>query len=327
MHFIQDQDVMSLIHNNGGLNAFLLKTLTQLKCDYRRIDEFTLDARLAFHHPKGVIETMPIADDYHFAMKWVTGHPENPDRGLPSIVSMGVLAEMETGQPIVFCDMNILTAIRTAAVNAMMAQQLLDAKPVKVAIIGTGAQAEFQSHALSQVLTIEELMYFDLSQHTMDKFAYHMKKAPFPTTQASLEACVTQADVIVTLTASKAHQDVMNGLWPKEGAVILATGGDCPGKTELRRELLEVSDIVVPMLKQARIEGEIQQLPEEYPVQTITEFLQYPQRTRPYFVFDSIGIALEDFSILRVLSRYTPPFQEDQQDPKDLFKSVEHQWL
>ncbi|MGC6404264.1 MAG: hypothetical protein ACON5A_03405 [Candidatus Comchoanobacterales bacterium] len=326
MQLLKDDEVIKLIQANGGLGAFVLKTISQLKRDYLRIDAFTLDARQAFHHPKGVIEVMPVADEEHFAMKWVTGHPYNPGLGFPSILSMGILAEMATGLPLVCCEMNVLTAIRTAAVNAMMAQMILTDAPHRVAIIGTGAQAEFQCHALSQVMTIDHVMYYDIDQASMDKFAQNMAKAPFDCHPETLDACVGTADVIVTLTAAKTSQDVFQGLSPKEGAVILATGGDCPGKTELRTDLLMQSDIVVPFIKQARIEGEIQQLPESYPIQTITQFMQYPKRSKPYWIFDSIGIAVEDYAILKVLSRYTTQDEASFQDPRDLFAKMQHQW-
>ncbi len=113
-----------------------------------------------------------------------------------------------------------------------------------------------------------------------------------------------------------------------------AVGGDCPGKTELARDILERPDarVVVEFEPQSRIEGEIQQMPASFPVTEFTRVLSgaVPGRTRAdeVTIFDSVGFALEDFSALRYLLRI---HQEERglkaqvdlvpelDDPKDLF--------
>lgn len=327
MKFMSDDEIINIIHN-VGLEVFIHQVITQLRKDYRRFDDFELDARVAHHHEKGVIEVMPISDKEMYAMKWVTGHPENPQQGLPSIISMGLLAELSTGIPKVVCEMNILTAIRTACVNAMVAQLVLtEKKDITVSIIGTGTQAEFQCMALTRVLPVDRIYYYDRSAQAMSKFSSNMQNAPFICQPQSIETCVTEADVVVTLTAGKSKTDVFQGHQPKKDSVILATGGDCPGKTELRVSLLEQADIVVPFIKQARIEGEIQQLDMDYPVLELGAFIHHPKRSKDIFIFDSVGIALEDFSILTVISRYIDQDVEQSGDPKDLFRLLQHQWL
>jgi ornithine cyclodeaminase len=112
---------------------------------------------------------------------------------------------------------------------------------------------------------------------------------------------------------------------------INAVGGDCPGKTELNKEILLRSDIFVEYPPQTRIEGEIQQLPEDYPVKELWEVItgKLPGRTsdRAITLFDSVGFATEDFSALRYVRsklEETGLYAEldmlaDPDEPRDLY--------
>jgi len=115
------------------------------------------------------------------------------------------------------------------------------------------------------------------------------------------------------------------------GVHINAIGGDCPGKTELAAEILHRSDIFVEFPPQTRIEGEIQQLPQDHPVtelwQVITGQAKGRTSDKQITLFDSVGFAIEDFSALRYVREHikgTDFFQNldmlaDPDDPRDLF--------
>ncbi|MEO0665640.1 MAG: ornithine cyclodeaminase, partial [Pseudomonadota bacterium] len=118
------------------------------------------------------------------------------------------------------------------------------------------------------------------------------------------------------------------------GVHINAIGGDCPGKTELHRDILLRSDIFVEYPPQTRIEGEIQQLDADHPVtelwQVITGQTEGRRDARQITLFDSVGFATEDFSALRYVHarlQDTGHFAEldmiaDPDDPRDLFGMV-----
>jgi ornithine cyclodeaminase len=122
------------------------------------------------------------------------------------------------------------------------------------------------------------------------------------------------------------------------GMHINAVGGDCPGKTELHAEVLRRADarVVVEFEPQSRIEGEIQQLPPQFPVTELSEVLaaRAPGRAGAgeVTIFDSVGFALEDFASLRYLMRIHQAQRgagrqidlvPDLEDPKDLFAALE----
>ena len=82
---------------------------------------------------------------------------------------------------------------------------------------------------------------------------------------------------------------------------------------------------------QTRIEGEIQQMADDFPVtemwEVITGTKQGRTSDRQITLFDSVGFAIEDFSALRYIRdhiRGTDRFVEldllaDPDDPRDLF--------
>ena len=115
---------------------------------------------------------------------------------------------------------------------------------------------------------------------------------------------------------------------------INAIGGDCPGKTELHPDILRRSDVFVEFAPQSRIEGEIQQMPEDFPVtelwRVITGQAAGRRDNTQITVFDSVGFAIEDFSALRYLRdlvNRTHACEEldllaDPDDPRDLYGMI-----
>jgi ornithine cyclodeaminase len=120
------------------------------------------------------------------------------------------------------------------------------------------------------------------------------------------------AQIITTCTADKQYATILTDNMVGSGVHINAVGGDCPGKTELHKDILLRSGIFVEYPPQTRIEGEIQQLDADYPVtelwQVITGQAEGRKDARQITLFDSVGFAVEDFSALRyVHSRLKRP--------------------
>jgi ornithine cyclodeaminase len=118
------------------------------------------------------------------------------------------------------------------------------------------------------------------------------------------------------------------------GVHINAVGGDCPGKTELDAQILERAEVFVEYPPQTRIEGEIQQMPADFPVTELWQVIagDLPGRSSEgqVTVFDSVGFAIEDFSALRFLRDQTTDTDyvkyldlvAEPEDCKDLFSLV-----
>jgi ornithine cyclodeaminase len=289
-----------------GIDSFLRQLADHLEADYRRWPEFECAPRLASHSAKGVIELMPTSDSDHYAFKYVNGHPYNKVNGLQTVVALGLLADVATGYPLLLSEMTILTALRTAAMSALTARYLARPGARSMAIIGLGAQSEFQATAFRAILGIEELRVYDIDPAATAKFLTNMKGRGFTITATDDAAsAVMGVDIITTVTADKAHATILSDNMVGAGVHLNAVGGDCPGKTELQRDILNRSTVFVELPEQTRIEGEIQQMPADFPVTELWRVItgELPGRTRDdeITLFDSVGVAIEDFSALRLL--------------------------
>jgi ornithine cyclodeaminase len=303
MRYVGVEEVVALVAETG-IDQVLLELATYIEEDFARWPEFEKSARYASHSDKGVIELMPTSDGAQFAFKYVNGHPSNALSGLQTVVAFGVLANVATGYPELISEMTILTALRTAATSALAARRLARPDASTMAMIGLGAQSEFQAHAFKALLGIKRLRVFDVDPDATSKFMANLGDGGFEIVPvASTEEAVIGADIITTVTADKRRATILSGNLVGAGVHLNAVGGDCPGKTELQREIVERANVFVEYAPQTRIEGEIQQMAADFPV---TELWQVITGDKPgrrgsdeITLFDSVGFAIEDFAALR----------------------------
>ena len=247
---------------------------------------------------------MPASDGVLYSFKYVNGHPANTLEGRQTVTALGLLADMRTGYPILLSEMTFLTALRTASTSALAAQHMARPDARSMAIIGNGAQAEFQALAFKALLGVDTLRLYDIDPMATRKCMRNLAGLGFEVMACrSVREAVDGADIITTATADKRRATILIDDMVAPGVHLNAIGGDCPGKTELHRDILPRSEIVVEYAPQSRIEGEIQQLPPDTPVTELWEILAglKPGRTdaRAVTLFDSVGFAIEDFSALR----------------------------
>lgn len=317
-----------------GIETIVAGLADAIEADFRRWPEFDKCARIASHSSTGVIELMPASDGRTYGFKFVNGHPGNPARGLQTVTAFGVLADVDTGYPVLWSEMTILTALRTAATSAMAARALARPDSTTMALIGTGSQAEFQALAFRAVLGIHTLRIWDVDPAAMDTFERNIAPLGFTVHRATsaADAC-DSADIVTTCTADKTNATVLTNAMVRPRMHLNAIGGDCPGKTELDVAILARADIFVEFPDQTRIEGEIQQLSPDHPVTEVWRVLRGDAEGRTsagqITVFDSVGFAIEDFSALCYLNRGLRPGDApevdliaDPDDPKDLFALV-----
>ena len=303
-----------------------------IAADFRRWPSFDKTARVASHSVDGVIELMPTSDGTLYGFKYVNGHPKNTRAGLQTVTAFGVLCDVCTGYPLLLSEMTILTALRTAATSALAARALAAPDAHTMALIGNGAQAEFQALAFRALLGVDHLRLYDTDPAASAKVQRNLAGFGFTITLCdSTQDAVLGAQIVTTVTADKQYATILTDNMVGAGIHINAVGGDCPGKTELHADILRRSEIFVEYTPQTRIEGEIQQLHLDHPVTELWEVLtgQAAGRRSPAQItlFDSVGFAIEDFSALRYvrdkLLDYSM-FSEldllaDPDEPRDLF--------
>ena len=304
-----DTNTMATLVDRVGIEELLSDLCQFIEDDFKRWDQFDKSARLACHSDIGVIELMPTADNQQYGFKYVNGHPANTQKGLSTVMAFGALAEVATGYPLLLSELTISTAFRTAATSAMVARALARPESKSMAIIGCGCQSEFQAIAFHALLGITEMRVYDTDSSAVRKFVANL--APFPNLRvinaSSPAEAVKGADIVSTVTADKSCATILTPDMVEPGMHINAIGGDCPGKTEIHPDILRSGKIFVEYEPQTRIEGDIQQLDADHPItefwQVLTGSASGRDSAEQITVFDSVGFAMEDFSMLRYLNK------------------------
>ncbi|MES2481636.1 MAG: ornithine cyclodeaminase [Pseudomonadota bacterium] len=303
--FLDVADVAAIVRRRG-LAECIEGIADNIREDFLHWPRFDKSARVASHSDAGVIELMPICDASTYSFKYVNGHPGNTRYGLPTVMAFGVLADVRTGLPRLVSELTLATALRTAAMSAVAAQALARSDSRVMALIGNGAQSEFQALAFQRLLGIHVLRLHDVDRAAMARLMRNLGASGLRLVPcASAAEALRGAHIVTTATADKTRATILTPAMIEPGMHINAIGGDCPGKTELHAQVLRRARVFVEYAPQTRIEGDIQQMPADFPVTELWEVLagRAPGRTHDLqvTVFDSVGFALEDFSVLRYL--------------------------
>ena len=329
--FVSVHNMMKLVLH-FGIERVLIDLAAEIEADFRRWPRFDKTPRVASHSDVGVIELMPTSDGETYGFKYVNGHPSNMKQGLQTVTAFGLLADVATGYPVLLSEMTILTALRTAATSAMAAKYLAPAGSSVMALIGNGAQSEFQAIGFKAICGISEVRLYDIDAAATAKCAHNLAGSGLKVVSCkTAEAAILGAQIITTVTADKQYATILTDNMVGTGVHINGVGGDCPGKTELHRDILLRASIFVEYPEQTRIEGEIQQLAPDHPVTELWQVILGHATGRStageITLFDSVGFAVEDFSALRyVRSKLAETgfyvnldMIADPDDPRDLF--------
>ncbi|WP_417792728.1 ornithine cyclodeaminase [Terasakiella pusilla] len=333
--FVSVENMMQII-KNIGLEKLLGELADYVEEDFKRWEKFDKTPRVAAHSEEGVIELMPTSDGDTYGFKYVNGHPKNQAEGFQTVTAFGVLSNVSNGYPVLLTEMTILTALRTAATSAVVAKYLAPKNAKSMCLIGNGAQCEFQAFAFKQVCGIEEFKLYDIDPKATEKAVRNLSAVGLNVKACkSAEEAIEGVDIITTCTADKKYATILSDNMVGSGVHINAIGGDCPGKTELHKDILLRSDIFVEYPPQTRIEGEIQQLDDDHPVTEMWEVMlgqkEGRKDDRQITLFDGVGFATEDFSALRYIKdqlERTGAYVEldllaDPDDTRDLFGMVQ----
>ncbi len=331
-----DTHALAQLVDTVGIDQFLRGMVETMSEDFARWDEFEKSARVASHSDVGVIELMPISDGVEYGFKYVNGHPANAAKGISTVMAFGALADVDTGYPKLLSELTITTAFRTAAAALIAARTLARPNSRIMGMIGCGAQSEFQAIAYHTLLGIEEIRFYDVDRDAMSKLATNLED--YPNLAVILVDSAAEAargsDIVTTCTADKRWATILTPDMVEPGMHISGLGGDCPGKTEIHEDVIRSAKVFTEYTPQTRIEGDIQQLPEDFPVTELGDVLGGKASGRDsdeqVTFFDGVGFAMEDYSALRYVLKLAEEHNigeiidliPDIEDPKDLFSLV-----
>jgi len=193
-------------------------------------------------HVKGAY----LAGSPYYAFKVASGFYRNAERGLPTGSGMVFVGDAATGLPAaLLLDSGWLTDLRTGAAGAVAARHLGPPAPRKVGVIGAGVQARLQLRCLASVREVGDVAIWSRSAEHAAACARELSDALGARVRVarSAEAAVREADLVYTVTASRAP--LVRAEWVGPGALVVAVGSDGPEKQELDVAVLGAADRVV----------------------------------------------------------------------------------
>jgi L-lysine cyclodeaminase len=289
-----------------GLDSLMRQMIDALEAAFREYSPATVvtPTRAGFHYEQpypGLLEWMPSLTQGETATIKVVGyHPHNPTHHeIPTILSSIGVYDVRTGLLSGLLDGTFLTALRTGAASAIASRCFALPDSRTVGVIGLGAQAVTQLHALATVFPIERVLASDIDRDASGSFARRTAFLDLPVEIVSPERAAAEADILCTTTSvpvgcGPVFEDVETKPWLH----INAVGSDFPGKTEVPYSLLTRAYVCPDFHEQARLEGESQRLTTNQIGVALYEVVQNPDSFTKYqrslTIFDSTGWAIED---------------------------------
>ena len=235
------------------------------------------------------------------ATKIVNVHPENPKKGLKTVMAVIILNDPKTGIPLAIMDGTYITALRTGAASAVATKYLAKKEAKTLGLVGAGVQAITQIAAISKVQKLKEILVYDLKEEAIEKLEKILAKEKIKLKRGELKE-VCQREILVT--ATPARDPIVKNEWILPGTHINAVGADAAGKEELEPEILKRAKIFVDCWEQARHSGEINVpltkgiIAKENVFAELGEVVAGKKSGREeekeITIFDSTGLALQD---------------------------------
>lgn len=263
--------------------------------------------KLYLHLPQysGDFRAMPAYVLDAAGVKWVSVYPNNPPKGMPTVLASIIYSDPSSGRPLAIMDGTLITDYRTGASGAIAAKYLARRDSKSFGLIGTGAQARTQLLATTRVFRFGEVLAWSRSDESLNAFLDFA--TDFPIRQASVEECAG-CDIVCTTTPST--KPIVEASWVKEGAHINAIGADAPGKQELDIEILHKAQVVVDDVAQSLHAGEINvavnkglfRAEDIYgTLGQVIAGLKAGRVGTELTVFDSTGLAIQDIAVAKVV--------------------------
>jgi alanine dehydrogenase len=261
-----------------------------------------------FHVKAGLLEL----GRQYFAAKVNGNFPENNAHfGLPTIQGVIVLCDAEKGSPLAVMDSSVITSLRTAAATAVAAKHLARPDSRTLTVCGCGNQGDVQARALAHICRLERGFAYDKNEAQTQRLARQLSQdlEILVTPVTDLKAAVRQSDICVTCTTSR--QALLGPDDVRPGTFIAAVGADNPEKQELHPALMANSKIVVDILEQCAVMGDLHHALDAGAVTRFDVHAELGEivagrkagreSDEETIIFDSTGMALQDVAAAAVL--------------------------
>jgi ornithine cyclodeaminase/alanine dehydrogenase-like protein (mu-crystallin family) len=262
--------------------------------------------------PKPGIHTMP--DSFIHAMpayipsmqsagiKWVSGYPANPRRGLPYISGLLILNDPETGIPCAVMDCTWITAYRTGAATALSAKFLARQESETVGILACGVQGRANLEALACLFRIRKVYAYDVLPDVQERFVAEMRGKLGLEVVGTRDprAAVEESDLVVTSGPILKHPTpTIDKDWLKKGAFASAVDFDSYFSGAAMAQMDRISTDDHAQFQYYRSIGYFRQTPDPYADlgEIVAGLKPGRQSAEERIMAINLGLALDDMAV------------------------------
>jgi ornithine cyclodeaminase/alanine dehydrogenase-like protein (mu-crystallin family) len=248
-------------------------------------------------YPAGDFRAMPALGAGHAALKWVTSFPDNPERGLPTVMGLVLVSDASNGTLKAILDAGAVTALRTGAAAVLAAETLGRADAGSAAVVGAGVNG--RAAARTFLASGRDVLIWDVDPARSEAAAVELGAKVAGSREEALAA-----DLVVTMTPGREALFAPGSLRP--GQHVSLMGADGPGKTEIAVEELLRTQVFCDDWEQASHNGELAHAVEAGKItrEDVTQLGDVIVGTAPgrqstddITTFDSTGLAIQDLAI------------------------------
>jgi ornithine cyclodeaminase/alanine dehydrogenase-like protein (mu-crystallin family) len=241
-------------------------------------------------------------------VKWVSGFPENYNRGLPYITGLLILNDPATGLPVAVMDCVWITAMRTGAATALSARYLARPESAVVGMLGCGVQGSTNVEALNVLFPLKKVMAYDVSSAAVERYAdeigsrFDLEVIPVATPREAVTGC----EIVVTSgpILKKPHATIKAG-WLEEGAFASLVDFDSYWHADAMQETTKFCTDDTQQLRHYQQTGYFQEIPPLYADLGELVAGQKPGRetASERTMTANLGLAIDDMAVAPILYR------------------------
>jgi ornithine cyclodeaminase/alanine dehydrogenase len=264
-------------------------------------------------HPGGgdnFIHAMPayIPDLKSAGIKWVSGFPKNPEKGLPYISGLLIFNDVDTGLPLAVMDCVWITAKRTGAASAISARHLARPESAVMGMLGCGLQGRSHVEAMNVLFPLKKVMAYDLNPNVQLQFVgeisnnFDLEVIPVETPRQAVSGC----DIVVTAgpMMKKPHGTIPAG-WMDEGAFASLVDYDAYWQPAAMHEAARFCTDDINQFRMAQQAGYFNDIPKLHADLGELATGQKPGRQTPEerTMTANLGLALNDMAVAPLIYR------------------------
>jgi alanine dehydrogenase len=247
----------------------------------------------------GTALVMPaaIAGAATFATKVVSVHESNPARGLPTVRAQVHVTDAATGETLATMAGDRITNARTGCIGGLAARELAPGTPVRLGVIGAGAQARWQTRAIATATDVSRVKIYSPTPESREQCAADLSDEGIAAegVDSAAEAVV---DASVVVTATTATEPVFDGARLEPGTLVVAVGAYTAGMCELDATTVEraarvFADVPEEVVEIGDIQGRLDK-DQLVPLSEVFEGRAGRESAEEIIVVDSVGSAVLD---------------------------------